>query len=67
MEFVVQLLRDVFQKSQEESIGIMLDVHNRGAGICGVYTRDVAETKAEIVVTIARKNEYPLQCLVEKE
>lgn len=67
MEFVVQVLREVFHKTEEESVSIMLEVHTKGAGICGVYTRDVAETKAEIVLTIARKQEYPLQCLVERE
>jgi ATP-dependent Clp protease adaptor protein ClpS len=67
MEFVVQVLREVFHKSQEESVSIMLEVHNKGAGVCGVYTRDVAETKADIVVAVARKQEYPLQCLVEQE
>lgn len=67
MEFVVQVLREVFHKSEAESVSIMLEVHTKGAGICGVYTRDVAETKAEIVVAIARKQEYPLQCLVEQE
>ncbi len=65
MEFVVQLLRDIFRKSQEEAVGIMLEVHHKGAGICGVYTRDVAETKAETVVAAARREEYPLQCRVE--
>ena len=65
MEFVVQVLRDIFRKTQEEAVGIMLEVHHRGAGICGVYTRDVAETKAETVVATARRHEYPLQCRVE--
>ena len=45
----------------------MLEVHNRGSGVCGVYTLDVAETKSEQAVTAARMNEYPLQCVVEKE
>jgi len=66
MEFVIQLLKDVFRKPQEDAVNIMLDVHRRGAGVCGVYTRDVAETKADAAVNVARSHEYPLQCLVEQ-
>ena len=66
MDFVVFVLKDIFRKSHEESISTMLEIHQKGAGVCGVYTRDVAETKAELVITLARRNEYPLQCLVEK-
>ena len=66
MDFVTFILKDVFHKTHEEAVGIMLEIHNRGAGVCGVYTRDVAETKAELVITISRRNEYPLQCRVEK-
>ena len=66
MDFVVFLLKDVFRKIHEEAISIMLEVHHKGAGVCGVFTRDVAETKAELVITLARRNEYPLQCRVEK-
>lgn len=67
MDFVVFILKDIFHKNHEEAVSTMLDVHHKGAGICGVFTRDVAETKSELVVTLARRNEYPLQCLVEKE
>jgi len=67
MDFVVFVLKDIFHKSQDEAVSTMLDVHHKGAGICGVFTRDVAETKSELVATLARRNEYPLQCLVEKE
>jgi ATP-dependent Clp protease adaptor protein ClpS len=67
MDFVVFILKDVFRKNHEEAISTMLEVHQKGAGVCGIYTRDVAETKAELVITIARRNEYPLQCRVEKE
>jgi len=66
MEFVVQVLKEVFRKAHEEAVSIMLDIHQKGAGICGVYTRDVAETKADAAVTIARSHEYPLQCMVER-
>jgi ATP-dependent Clp protease adaptor protein ClpS len=67
MDFVTFILKDVFRKSHEESVSIMLEIHHKGAGICGVYTRDVAETKAELVITMSRRNEYPLQCRVEKD
>lgn len=66
MDFVVFVLKDIFHLDHEASIGIMLEIHNKGAGVCGVYTRDVAETKAELVITLSRRNEYPLQCHVEK-
>ena len=65
MEFVVHVLKSFFHKADEEAFGIMLEVHQRGAGICGVFTRDVAETKAELVVAYARKHDHPLQCMVE--
>lgn len=67
MDFVVFILKDIFRRSHEEAVSIMLEVHQKGEGICGVYTRDVAETKAEESIVIARRNEYPLQCRVEKE
>lgn len=67
MDFVVFVLKDIFRRTHEDAISIMLEIHNKGAGICGVYTRDVAETKAESAITVARRNEYPLQCRVEKE
>ena len=66
MDFVVFVLKDIFRKSHEEAVGTMLEIHHKGAGICGIFTRDVAETKAELVITISRRNEYPLQCRVEK-
>ena len=67
MDFVVFILKDIFHKDHEAAVSTMLEVHQKGEGICGVFTRDVAETKAELVITIARRNEYPLQCRVEKE
>ncbi|MCE2927948.1 MAG: ATP-dependent Clp protease adapter ClpS [Rickettsiales bacterium] len=67
MDFVVFILKDIFRKNHEEAVSIMMEVHQKGEGICGVFTRDVAETKAELVITLARRNEYPLQCRVEKE
>ena len=67
IDFVVGVLKQFFHKGHEEAIRITLDVHNRGSGTCGVFTRDVAETKIDLVTLAARKNEHPLQCVMEKE
>lgn len=67
MDFVVFILKDIFRRTHEEAVSIMMQIHQQGEGVCGVFTRDVAETKAELVITLARRNEYPLQCRVEKE
>ncbi len=67
MDFVVFLLKDVFRKSHTDAVNTTLEIHQKGAGLGGIYTRDVAETKAELTITLARRNEYPLQCRVEKE
>jgi ATP-dependent Clp protease adaptor protein ClpS len=65
-EFVVEILVVVFHKQRDDAIRIMLDVHQRGKGIVGVYTWDVAQTKVNQVHTLARQNEFPLKCVVEK-
>ena len=67
MEFVVMILQEVFRKSQDEATQVMLNVHKRGVGICGVYTYEIAETKVVQVMDIARKNQHPLQLQLEKE
>lgn len=67
MEFVIHILERIFNKSQQEATQIMLHVHQKGAGLCGVYTFDVAETKATQVMELARKNQHPLQCTIEKD
>jgi ATP-dependent Clp protease adaptor protein ClpS len=67
MEFVVDVLQHIFQKNREEATEIMLHVHQKGVGICGVYTYEVAETKVTQTVDYARKNQHPLQCTLEKE
>lgn len=67
MDFVVFLLKDIFRKAHMDAVNTMLEIHHQGAATCGIYTRDVAETKAELAITLARRNEYPLQCRVEKE
>ena len=67
MEFVVMVLETVFRKSRAEATKIMLNVHQQGVGVAGVYTRDIAETKVAIVHDLARKNEHPLKCSIEKD
>ena len=67
MEFVVEILITVFNKSPEEAVEIMLNVHRKGIGICGVYTFEVSETKVNIVHVLARENGFPLKCTMEKE
>jgi ATP-dependent Clp protease adaptor protein ClpS len=67
MEFVVHVLERFFQKSREQATQIMLHVHRRGVGVCGVYTYEVAETKVTQVMDLARQNQHPLQCTIEKE
>ncbi|MBI4967137.1 MAG: ATP-dependent Clp protease adapter ClpS [Rhodospirillales bacterium] len=67
MEFVVHVLERFFNKSHEEATTIMLHVHQRGVGLCGVYTYEVAETKVTQVMDMARQHQHPLQCTIEKE
>ncbi len=67
MDFVVEILRFVFSKSPEEAVNIMLNIHRKGMGLCGVYTYEVSETKVETVHVIAREQGFPLKCSMEKE
>ncbi len=67
MEFVIHVLERFFQKGQEEATRIMLHVHQRGVGVCGVFTHELAETKATQVMDLARQNDHPLQCTIEKD
>ncbi len=67
MEFVVHVLEKFFQKGRDEATRIMLHVHHKGVGICGVYTYEVAETKVTQVMDFARQHGHPLQCTMEKE
>jgi ATP-dependent Clp protease adaptor protein ClpS len=67
MEFVVHILERFFKKSRRQAIHIMLHVHQRGVGICGVYTYEVAETKVTQVMDFARQHQHPLQCTLEKD
>jgi ATP-dependent Clp protease adaptor protein ClpS len=67
MEFVVLVLQDVFNKPRDEAMRIMLHVHQKGVGECGVFPFEVAETKVTRVMDTARKNQHPLQCVMEKQ
>jgi len=67
MEFVVHILEHFFKKNADEATRIMLHVHQKGVGICGVYTYEVAETKVGQTMDLARKHQHPLQCTLEKE
>ena len=67
MEFVIEVLEKFFGKKQDEATQIMLHVHQKGIGVCGVYTYEIAETKAVQVTNYARKYEHPLQMQLEKE
>jgi ATP-dependent Clp protease adaptor protein ClpS len=67
MEFVVHILERFFNKNREEATRIMLHVHRRGVGVCGVYTYEVAETKVTQVMDFAHQHQHPLQCTLEKD
>ncbi|MCL4145664.1 UNVERIFIED_CONTAM: hypothetical protein GTU68_051454 [Idotea baltica] len=67
MEFVVHILERYFNRSPEQATRIMLHVHQKGVGLCGVYTFEVAETKVSQVLDLAKRHEHPLQCVMEKE
>ena len=67
MEFVVHILQTVFAKDLEEATSIMLHVHQKGVGLCGIYTHEIAETKVMQVMEMARRAQHPLQCTMEKD
>ena len=66
MEFVIEILMVVFKRSMEDATRIMLNVHENGIGICGVYPYEIAETKVETVEVLARTSDFPLKCSMEK-
>ena len=66
MDFVVYLLKNFFQKNDNEASKIMLEVHNKGAGICCVFTYEIAESKILKVINVSRKNGFPLLLTIEK-
>jgi ATP-dependent Clp protease adaptor protein ClpS len=65
MEFVVMVLQQYFKRDLETATHIMLKIHHEGRGVCGVYTKDVAATKVELVLAAARRDGHPLQCIME--
>ena len=67
MDFVVEVLTDIFHKSYDEAVAIMLDIHEKGKGVCGTYTYEIAETKVHQTLKRARANEFPLRVTMEKE
>jgi len=67
MEFVVMVLQRIFKLPHEQAVQVMLKVHTEGAGVCGVFTAEVAETRVREVLGLARENEHPLQCTMEPE
>lgn len=66
MEFVIFVLEQFFKKGREEAASLMLQVHQDGMGVCGVFTFEIAETKVNQVMNCAKENEHPLQCAMEK-
>ena len=67
MDFVVAILESIFQKSPSEATRIMLEVHHKGSGLCGVYPREIAEAKIVAVETRAQEEDFPLKCIMEPE
>lgn len=66
MDFVVDILTRFFNRNHAEATEIMLAVHHKGVGVCGIYPYEIAETKVAMVTEFARDHEYPLQCTMEK-
>lgn len=66
MEFVILILENIFGKTTTMATKIMLDVHQQGIGVAGIYTREICETKIELVHHLARKNGFPLRCSMEE-
>jgi ATP-dependent Clp protease adaptor protein ClpS len=66
MEFVVDLIQKVFKKTSDEATRIMLQIHTKGIGICGIYPLEIAETKMNQVLNLAKESQHPLQCIIEK-
>ena len=67
MDFVINILNRIFGKNITEATQIMLQVHKKGVGLAGVYPKEIAETKVETVHRMARDNEFPLKCIMEKK
>ena len=67
MEYVVKLIKMVFSRNEEDAVNIMLMVHKKGSGVCGVYTKEIAETKVFTVQKMAKNDQHPLKCIMEPE
>lgn len=67
MDFVVQVLEGIFHRSQGDAFAIMLKIHKEGSGLCGIYPFDIAETKVAQVLSLAKKNRFPLRAVMEEE
>ncbi|WP_294958444.1 ATP-dependent Clp protease adaptor ClpS [Sulfurovum sp.] len=67
MDFVVEILTGIFHKTPEEAVQIMLQVHEKGKAVCGIYSFEIAQTKAEQVKQLAKKNEFPLLATIEED
>jgi len=66
MDFVIEVLVDFFAMTEEMATQVMLSVHTQGVGVCGVFSKDVAETKVEVVNNYSRENQHPLMCALEE-
>ncbi len=67
MDFVIHVLQKFFHISLEDATRVMLSVHQKGVGVCGIFTYEIAETKVRSVLDYAKKHQHPLQCTLEKE
>lgn len=67
MEFVVDVLMNIFRKSEAEAVRLMHTIHNENYAVCGIYTKEIAETKIEQTTELARENGFPLKCTMEEE
>ena len=67
MDYVVKLIKTVFSRNEEDAVNIMLMVHKKGSGVCGVFTKEIAETKVFTVVRRAKSDQHPLKCIMEPE
>lgn len=67
MEFVIEILMSVFRKSEAESVRLMHKIHHENYAVCGIYTKEIAETKVEQTIELARENGFPLRCTMEEE
>ena len=67
MDFVIEILQNIFKKSMEDATTLMLEVHNKGKAICGIYSYEIAVTKVAQVAKVAKENGFPLKAIVEED